>query len=47
MSAILYTEKYEFLISGEAEGQVNAFISEEHSLNEYKTVSHTFCSCHC
>lgn len=37
--AIIVIEQYEFLISGEAEAQVNAFISEEHSLKDYKTVS--------
>ena len=39
LSLSFSTAKYEFLINGEGEREVNTFLSEDHSLEEYKTVS--------
>ena len=39
LSLPLSIAKYEFLINGEGEREVNTFLSEDHTLEEYKTVS--------
>ena len=31
--------KYNYLISGEAESEINTFLSEDHPLQDYKEVS--------